>query len=100
MNTGTKLRTILAIAISINTALAMTDITEFDNSTLNLIYKIISLVLNFVIVAINTYFNNDFTEEGCIGTGYTRQLKAENKEDYEGEKLFEEVDTDEVSENS
>lgn len=79
MNNGTKLRTILAIAVSINTALAVTDLTGFENETVNLIYKIVSMAVNFVVVAINTYFNNDYTEEGAIGTAMTRQLKAEKK---------------------
>lgn len=76
MNTGTKLRTILAIATSINTALIATDITGFNNPTADFWYKVISLVLNFIIVALTTYFNNDYTEEACIGTGLTRSLKA------------------------
>ena len=85
MNTGTQLRTILAIAISINTALAVTDIASFENDTLNLAYKIVSMVINFIIVAINTYYNNDYTEEGAIGTALTRQLKEDHKVVYEDE---------------
>ncbi len=79
MNSGTILRTILAVAVSINTALAVTDLTEFGNETINLIYKIVSIVLNFIIVAINTYYNNDYTEAACEGTGLTRLLKQQEK---------------------
>lgn len=79
MNKGTILRTILAVAVSINTALAVTDVTSFDNETVNLVYKIVSMAVNFVVVAINTYYNNDYTEEACLGTGYTRLLKEQNK---------------------
>lgn len=79
MNSGTILRTILAVAVSINTALAVTDLTSFENDTVNLVYKIASIVLNFIIVAINTYYNNDYTEEACIGTGITRLLKDQAK---------------------
>ena len=75
MNKGTKLRTILAIATSLNTALMATDITEFNNTKLELFYKISSVVLNFVIVACVTSYNNDYTLEGDIGTKHTRQLK-------------------------
>lgn len=88
MNKGTILRTILAIAISINTALAVTDLTEFNNDTINLIYKIVSIVLNFIIVAINTYYNNDYTPEACEGTGITRLLK-EQKSIKSGDKIGE-----------
>lgn len=77
MNKGTKLRTILVIAVSIHTALLATDLTGFQNETVDLIYKIVSIIANFVIVAISTYYNNDYTEEACIGTGLTRQMKAE-----------------------
>ena len=96
MNKGTKLRTILAIAVSINTALAVTDLTGFENDTVNMIYKIASMAVNFVVVALNTYYNNDYTEEACIGTGLTRQLKQEAKHDYDGERFFEEGDDEDL----
>lgn len=76
MNFGTKIRTILAVATCLNTALMATDIAQFHNPTLDLIYRIASVVLNFVIVACVTYFNNDYTPEAAIGTGMTRQLKT------------------------
>lgn len=91
MNKGTILRTILAIAVSINTALAVTDVTSFENDKLNLAYKIASMVVNFIVVAINTYYNNDYTEEACIGTGMTRMLKAQKKEGFIGEDFGDEV---------
>lgn len=77
MNFGTKIRTILAIATCLNTALMATDIAQFHNATLDLAYRIISVILNFVIVACVTWFNNDYTPEAAIGTGLTRALKSE-----------------------
>lgn len=94
MNKGTVLRTILAIAVSINTALAVTDVTSFENDKLNLAYKIASMVVNFIVVAINTYYNNDYTEEACIGTGMTRMLKAQKKEGFIGEDFGNEVENE------
>lgn len=91
MNKGTILRTILAVAVSINTALAVTDVTSFENDKLNLAYKIASMVVNFIVVAINTYYNNDYTEEACIGTGMTRMLKEQKKEGFIGEDFGDEV---------
>lgn len=88
MNFGTKLRTVLAIATSLNTALLATDITSFNNPKLDVIYKVTSIILNFIIVACVTYYNNDYTPEACLGTGVTRQMKAEKKEGYEGERFF------------
>lgn len=78
MNKGTKIRTALAIAVSIHTALIATDVTGFQNATLDTVYKVASLIANFVVVALVTYYNNDYTEEGEIGTILTRQLKQED----------------------
>lgn len=85
MNFGTKLRTVLAIATSLNTALMATDLTGFNNGTLDMVYKIVSIVLNFVIVACVTYYNNDYTEDACIATGEMRAKKAEYKGNVNGE---------------
>lgn len=76
MNFGTKIRTILAVATCLNTALMATDIAQFHNPTLDLAYRVISVVLNFIIVACATWYNNDFTPEAAVGTGLTRQLKS------------------------
>ena len=100
MNYGTKIRTILVIATCFNTALMATDIAQFNNPTLNLIYRILSVIANFIIVFCATYFNNDYTEAGAEGTGYTRQLKAEAKGetigvDVEGLDYLEDGDEDE-----
>ena len=106
MNTGTIIRTILVIATCLNTALLATDVAQFGNETLNLIYKILSVAANFVIVFCATWFNNDYTEEACIGTGITRQLKAEKQEDYIGDYFFTEdfedpqAESDELVEDS
>lgn len=92
MNRGTIIRTILVIATCFNTALMATDIAQFHNPKLDLVYKILSVIANFVIVFCATYFNNDFTVEGALGTGYTRQLKAEQRDDYVGERFFTDED--------
>lgn len=92
MNTGTIIRTVLVIATSLNTALMATDITGFSSPTLDMIYKVASVVLNFIIVFCATYYNNDYTEEANIGTGIARQMKAEKKPDYVGDKMFPDYD--------
>lgn len=76
MNTGTKIRTILAVATCLNTAMLATDFAQFNNPTVDMIYRIVSVVLNFIIVACVTWFNNDYTPEASEGTGYTRMLKT------------------------
>lgn len=95
MNTGTRLRTLLVIATSLNTALMATDLTGFNNPQIDFWYKIASLVLNFIIVAIATYFNNDYTEIAAQKTGEMRQAKLEQTEGYDGEVFFEEEQEDE-----
>ena len=93
MNRGTKIRTALAIAVSIHTALIATDVTGFSNPTVDTIYKAVSILVNFVVVALTTYYNQDYTEEACQGTGYTRWLKQHNAgdthEDLSGEEVSE-----------
>ena len=96
MNKGTKIRTILVIATCFNTALLSTDVAQFHNPTLDMIYRVLSVAANFIIVFCATYFNNDYSEEACIGTGITRPLKAEKAEDFIGDCFY--SDDEEVGE--
>ena len=91
MNNGTILRTVLVIATCFNTALMATDITQFHNPKLNLIYRVLSVIANFIIVFCATYFNNDFTVEGATGTKITREMKA--LKSYQGETAEEPADS-------
>ena len=95
MNTGTRVRSALAVAIALYTAFLKTDVADFGNETVNLIYQICMKMVTFVVIFLITYYNNDFTPEACIGTGITRQLKAEQGEDYIGDYFFEEDEEDE-----
>lgn len=94
MNKGTIIRTIMAIALVINSGAIATGIAEFNDPVVDKWYKIISFCATVVILFVNTYYNNDYTEEACIGTGMTRMLKAQKKEGFIGED-FEEEATDE-----
>ena len=75
MNSGTIIRTALAIATCLNTALLATDVAQFGNEKVNEAYKIISVILNFVIVACVTWFNNDYSVEADTHTKLMRQAK-------------------------
>lgn len=99
MNKGTIIRTILVIATCFNTALMATDVAQFHEPKLDLIYKILSVVANFVIVFCATYFNNDYSEEACVGTGLTRQLKKERGEGYTGEVFYDGINEEEVEDD-
>ena len=96
MNIGTKIRTILAVATSLNTALLATDLTGFNNPTLDTIYKVVSIILNFVIVACCTWYNNDYTEISAEYTGEMRAKKAELNGKVNGEYFY--VDEEEEDE--
>ena len=95
MNRGTIIRTVLAIATVINSGAIAAGIADFQNPTVDMIYKILSFTATAVILFVNTYYNNDYTAEACEGTGLTRQLKAEKKEGYNGEIFHDEVKDDE-----
>lgn len=90
MNFGTIIRTVFVVAVCLNDALLMTDVAQFGNPTVDLAYKIASVILNFVVVACSHYYNNDFTPEASLGTGYTRLLKAQKQVGYIGEDYFDE----------
>ena len=79
MNKGTKIRTALAVLTTINTMLAVTDVAQFGNEKLNMAYKIVSVIVNALVVGINTWYDNNYTPEACEGTGWTRQQKLINK---------------------
>ena len=88
MNKGTRLRTIAFILACINQAIMTIGDVDFGEPTVNLIYKIITILFTIVSGAFALYFNNDFTEEACLGTAITRQLKAEKQEDYIGDYFY------------
>lgn len=85
MNTGTRIRTVLAIATALNTANVMSAFAEFDNPIISTIYKAISLIALIIVLSANTYFNNDYTEIAAEYTGEMRAKKAELKGNVNGE---------------
>lgn len=99
MNTGTRVRSALAVAIALYTAFLKTDVADFGNETVNLIYQICMKMVTFVVIFLITYYNNDYTPEAAIGTGVTRQLKAEKDPDYIGDYFFDEEFLDQNEED-
>lgn len=91
MNTGTKIRTALRIAVSLNTAIyAVTNaVGALNNDKLNAIWMIFTIISDFIVSALTTYYNNDYTEIASIKTGEMRQAKQESSPDYVGEEFFE-----------
>lgn len=92
MNTGTIIRTIARVIVSLNTAIYAVSaaVAGLNFDTLTLIWTILTIAADFAVAFVTTYYNNDYSEEACIGTGITRQMKAEKKDDYIGERFFDE----------
>ena len=101
MNTGTKIRTALRIAVSLNTAIYAVSaaVGALGFGWLTMAWAICTIISDFAVSALTTYFNQDYTEEACIGTGITRQLKAEKKADYIGDVFFTDIDNKVIEEN-
>lgn len=93
-NMGTKIRTLLGILTTINTVLAVTDVTQFGNEDVAFIYKLVSVIINAIIVGINTWYNNDYTPAAARHTGSLRQEKREEKENYVGDSFYQEYTHD------
>ena len=107
MNTGTKQRTAARVLASIGTVLAVWKaVYEFVLAETGqmIVAALIATALACAVIIVDfvtTYYNNDFTEEATIGTGLTRQLKAEKAKGYIGDYFYtenEEVEADEEAE--
>lgn len=94
MNFGTIIRTALRVAVSVNTAcyVISASVGALNIKGLSIAWAVITVISDFVVAAITTYYNNDYTIEGAVGTGITRQLKAEKRLDYIGERFSEEME--------
>lgn len=98
MNKGTRIRTALRIAFSIYTAFCMWQVSigelsqQLNAPWLVALCAIIIVVSGIVVDFLTTYYNNDYTEASAIGTGITRQIKQEQKEFYNGDMFFTEID--------
>lgn len=101
MDKGTKIRTALRIAVSLNTAIYAVSaaVGALGFSWLTLAWAIFTVISDFAVSALTTYYNQNYTEEACIGTGITRQLKAEQKKDYIGDIFFTDIDDEVIEEN-
>lgn len=53
--------------------------------------EVIKLIVALLAITYTGWKNHDFTPEACIGTGLTRQMKAEKKDGYIGE-VFDDIE--------
>ncbi len=97
MNTGTKIRTALRIAVSLNTAVyAVTAaVGQLGWGWLTVAWAVLTIISDFAVAFLTTYFNNDYTEVAARHTAEMRQEKRELKEGYIGDRFFTEEVKDE-----
>lgn len=97
MNTGTKVRTALRVAVSLNTAVyAVTAaVGQLGFGWLTIAWAVLTIISDFAVAFLTTFFNNDYTKVAAQHTAEMRQHKAELKEDYVGDRFFTEEVPDE-----
>lgn len=98
MNTGTKIRTALRVAVSLNTAVytVTAAVGQLGWGWLTVAWAVLTIISDFAVAFITTYFNNDYTEVAAQHTAEMRQHKAELEEDYIGDRFFTENPVEEV----
>lgn len=96
MSKGTKIRTALRIAVSLDTAAftAAAAIGELGIGWLTFSWAIFVVVTDFAVSALTTYCNQDYTPEAAEGTGLTRLLKSKS----DGEDFFDAVEEGDLDE--
>ena len=77
MNNGTKLRTIARVIASLNTAVyaVSAGIAGLGFNKLTVVWAVLTIIVDFAVAFITTYYNNDYTVEGATGTKVTRDMK-------------------------
>lgn len=85
MNTGTKIRTALRIAVSLNTAVytVTAAVGQLGWGWLTAAWAVLTIISDFAVAFITTYYNNDYTVEGETGTKITREMKERRGETIE-----------------
>lgn len=105
MNRGTKIRTALRIVFSIYTTFCMWQVSiaelskQINAPWLIAVCAVVIVISGLLVDALTTYYNNDFTEEACMGTGVTRQLKAEKKAGYIGDTFYSDYEQEYIEES-
>ena len=87
MNLGTKIRTVVAIICAINIALITFGIFSFENSMIDIIYRIASVGAMIIAWIASHYYNNDYSPEHAEQTGLAR-LRKKSRKNIVGEDFF------------
>ena len=92
MNRGTRIRGIALILALVLTGFALFDLAMVFSA------KIVIYIFLVLATTVGYYYNEDFTEPSCYGTGVTRQIKKELKDNYDGERFYTMPLSDEIEE--
>lgn len=100
MNTGTKIRTALRIAVSLNTAIyaVSASVVGLGFHKLTMLWTILTIASDLVVAAITTYYNNDYTIIASEHTGAMRLEKEQANGIITGEDFTDDFEEDEDGE--
>ena len=88
MNNGTKLRTLLRIIVSANTA-----VYAVSAAVNGLNFGIVTLIWTVLTIAsVTTYYNNDYNETSAKYTGMMRLEKQQLGGKIDGENFYDEIE--------
>ncbi len=95
MDAETRKQTVIAVVTAFVDFCTAFHIIEFTDEQVQALFKVALCIVTAIVWGYCSHYrNNNYTEEGCIGTGLTRQLKAEKEIDYVGDYFFDEDDED------
>ena len=96
MDAETRKQTVLAFVTALIDFLTAFHIIAFTDAQIQAIYKLALCIVTAIVWGYCSHYkNNNFTEAGCIGTGVTRQIKAEQEGEYIGDYFFTDIEDDE-----
>lgn len=93
MDRGTKIRTALRAVVSANTAIYAVSaaVSGLHFGVLTLIWTILTIVSDFAVAFVTTYYNNDYDETAAKYTGMMRLEKEQVKGNITGENFFDSI---------
>lgn len=94
MNFGTKLRTILRIVVSANTAIYAVSaaVAGLNFGVLTLIWTCLTIASDLAVSFVTTYYNNDYNETAAKYTGMMRLEKDQMAGKITGENFYDEIE--------
>lgn len=90
MNQGTTLRTVLRVAVSLQTAICLTTsaVTDLGSKSLMVAWVIFSIACDFAVAFLTTYYNNDYTK---TADKFTKAMRKAKKLAEEGDATMEDM---------